>query len=219
MHSGPVIDADWSPAQDGVFSTTGTEGCVFLYAVGAAGAVKEPRRLMGHVGDVNSVRFDSSGALLATGGDDRVVRVWSRDSGECVQELRDHQREVTVVRWTTADAALSSSSSSSGSALLASASLDCTIRVYDASTSKTLHVLARHAHPVTSLSFQSGAGGLLVSGSHDRVHLWSVADGALVKTFRSEGEGGVNDLAWDASGRRIVVAYADSWNYLLDLKS
>ena len=40
----------------------------------------------------------------------------------------------------------------------------------------------------------------------------------LVRTFRSEGEGGVNEVCWDASGRRVMVAYADSWNYLIDMK-
>ena len=225
VHTGPVIDADWSPAHDGVCCTVGTDGCVFLYQLGGSGSVqKEPRRLMGHVGDVNSVRFDVSGQFVATGGDDCSARVWSRESGECVQDMRDHQRPISVVRWTTAEsshtqsASSSSSSSSSSALLLATASLDCTIRLYDISSAKALHTLARHAHPITSLSFQSGAGGLLVSGSHDRVHIWSVADGALVKTFRSEGEGGVNEVQWDASGRRIMVTYADSWNFLLDLK-
>ena len=221
VHSGPVIDADWSPAHDSAFCTVGTDGCVFLYQLAPpSSAPKDPRRLLGHTGDVNSVRFDSSGQFLATGGDDRTVRVWSRDSGDCVQLLSDHQREVTVVRWTTPEAvhAAGASSSSSTALILASASLDCTIRLYDVSSGKPLHTLARHAHPITSLSFQSGAGGLLVSGSHDRVHVWSVGDGQLVKTFRSEGEGGVNEVAWDASGRRILVAYADSWNYLIDLK-
>lgn len=219
VHTGPVIDADWCPTNDAVFCTVGTDGCVFLYHLSPT-APKEPRRLMGHVGDVNSVRFDSSGQFIATGGDDHCVRVWSRESGEMVQEMRDHVREVTVVRWTTPESphTSSSASSTSTSLLLATASLDCTIRLYDVSSAKLLHTLARHSHPITSLSFQTGAGGLLVSGSHDRVHVWSVGDGALVKTFRSEGEGGVNEAAWDAAGRRIMVAYADSWNYLIDLK-
>ena len=135
--------------------------------------------------------------------------------GECVQEWRDHKREVTVVRWTTADPSPSSSSPS----ILASASLDCTVRLYDVSSHKLLHTLTRHTHPITSLSFQPGAGGLLASGSHDRVHVWSVGDGQLVKTFRGEGVGGVNEVAWDGSGSRIMVAYADSWNYCVNLRS
>ena len=237
VHTGPVIDADWCPTADNVFCSVGTDGCVFLYqlaaaagagaavagggAAGSNGSLLQPRKLVGHIGDVNSARFDSSGAFIATGGDDHAVRVWSRETGECQHEIREHQREVTCVRWTTPENLhTAAAASASSSLLLASSSLDCTIRLHDVSgaASRPLHVLHRHTHPVTCLSFQSGAGGLLVSGSHDRVHVWSVSDGVLVKTFRSEGEGGVNELAWDSSGRRIMVAYADSWNYLIDLK-
>ena len=200
VHSGPVIDGDWSGGSDSVFSTVGTDGCVFLYNLTGGGG-KEPRKLSGHVGDVNSVRFDNRGEYLATGGDDHSVRVWSEKTGECVQAIVDHQKAVTAVRWSTPDT-LHSSSHSASTALLASASLDCTIRLYDIASGKHIHTLSRHTHPVTSLAFQPGGGGLLVSGSHDRVHVWSLEGGVLVRTFRSEGEGGVNELCWDASGRR-----------------
>ena len=217
VHSGPVIDGDWSGGSDSVFSTVGTDGCVFLYNLSGGGS-KEPRKLTGHVGDVNSVRFDSRGEYVATGGDDHSVRVWSEKTGECVQAIVDHQKAVTAVRWSTTDSLHSASPTATAPLLLASASLDCTVRLYDIASSKHLHTLSRHTHPVTAVAFQPGGGGLLVSGSHDRVHVWSVDGGVLVRTFRSEGEGGVNEVCWDASGRRLMVAYADSWNYLLDLK-
>ena len=218
VHSGPVIDGDWSGGSDSVFSTVGTDGCVFLYNLSGGGS-KEPRKLSGHMGDVNSVRFDSRGEYVATGGDDHSVRVWSEKTGECVQAIVDHQKAVTAVRWSTADSLHPSSHSASTTLLLASASLDCTVRLYDIGSGKHLHTLSRHTHPVTALAFQPGGGGLLVTGSHDRVHVWSVDGGLLVRTFRSEGEGGVNELCWDASGRRVMVAYADSWNYLIDMKT
>ena len=236
VHAGPVIDADWSSSSDGVFCTVGTDGCLFLYNLGG-GSSKEPKKLGGHVDDVNSVRFDGRGEYFATGGDDHSVRVWSEKTGECLQTIVDHQKAVTAVRWSTPENQHTVSHPSNANhphpLLLASASLDCTIRLYEltapssssSSSSpsphphiRALHTLSRHTHPITALAFQPGAGGLLVSGGHDRVHVWAVEGGVLVRTFRSEGEGGVNEVGWDGSGRRVMVAYADSWNYLIDLK-
>jgi WD40 repeat protein len=82
------------------------------------------------------------------------------------------------------------------------------------STGKLAHVLARHSHPLTAVAFQPG-NMLLATASHDRVHIWTVNDGQLVKTFRSEGEGGVNDLQFDAAGRRLAITYADGINYVI----
>jgi len=240
VHSGPILDADWSPVDPHLFATAGTEGSVFIYRLeptatnsgtntnnnnsnnsnGTIG-MKEPKKLVGHTGDVNSVRFDPSGSYLATGSDDRSVRIWNKQSMECMQQFQDHQKAILQIRWSLAEpqltAATTAAASSTSTLLLATASIDCTVKIYDISTAKLLHTLARHSHPVTCIAWQPG-NALLVSASHDRIHLWNVRDGTLVKTFRSEGDGGVNELLWDSTGRRIVVAYADSWNYLIDLK-
>jgi len=61
-------------------------------------------------------------------------------------------------------------------------------------------------------------GALLASAGFDRrVHIWSVADGALVRTFA--GRGGAFDVAWAPDGTRLAAAFADRSVTVLDLRA
>ncbi|XP_060804511.1 WD repeat, SAM and U-box domain-containing protein 1-like [Amyelois transitella] len=77
------------------------------------------------------------GCLAATGGHDALVRVWRRaEGGRGLQEqcsLAGHAAAVTALRWAR------------GAALLASASLDRSARLWRPAAAACLHVL--HAHP------------------------------------------------------------------------
>ena len=104
------------------------------------------------------------------------------------------------------------------SSLLATASFDHTVKLWDAETGACLRTLARHGAPVYSAAF-SPDGRLLATGSFDRrVHVWNVADGELVKTYR--GKGGVFEVAWspDGSSGRLAACFSDRSVAVLDLK-
>jgi transducin (beta)-like 1 len=211
-HSGPVLDLDWNPNEKS-FVSSGTDGNIFLCQNSEEDS--EPVKFQNpHVGDCNSVRFDSSGSFVASGGDDKSVRIYNANSGVIIHTFKDHLRAVLNVRWS-----VDSEKYSTQPVMLVSSSADSSVNLYsiNSSTASLMFTLAKHAHPVTSVEFQPG-NALLVSASHDRVHLWSTADGTLVKSFRSEGDGGINSLAWDSVGRRIAVAYSDGPAYILDLQ-
>jgi len=80
---------------------------------------------------------------------------------------------------------------------------------------KSVLTLSRHTHPVTSLSFNPN-GDILVTASHQRLLLWSIKDGSLIKSFKSEG--GVNDVSWDSTGTKIAACYSDNTAYCIDLR-
>ncbi|KAJ7038510.1 WD40-repeat-containing domain protein [Mycena alexandri] len=49
-------------------------------------------------GPVNTLLFFEDGNLLASGGDDQILRIWNIESGECRQELRDsHWGQITCL--------------------------------------------------------------------------------------------------------------------------
>ena len=58
-------------------------------------------------------------AALASGSDDKTVRVWSAATGECVATLRGHSDGVRSVAWSGTDGDR-----------LASGSVDKTVQVY-----------------------------------------------------------------------------------------
>jgi transducin (beta)-like 1 len=60
-------------------------------------------------------------------------------------------------------------------------------------------------------------GEYLASGASDRaVHIWSVRDGSLVRTFN--GPAGVFDLSWSASGDKLAACFSSSVVAVLDMR-
>lgn len=57
------------------------------------------RALFGHEGTVNGVAFHPDGRRLASGGDDRTVRIWDVRSTECVRSLDGEPKGVRAVEF------------------------------------------------------------------------------------------------------------------------
>ena len=60
---------------------------------------RELRRLRGHVGKVFSCSFSKDGKYLVTGGQDRTVRIWEIQTGECLHILKGHKSGVVKCVW------------------------------------------------------------------------------------------------------------------------
>ena len=88
-----------------------------------------------------------------------------------MQDLTEHQKEIYTIKWSPAGPG---SANPSGKLVLASASFDATVRLWDPATGACTHVLDKHTDPVYSVAF-SADGQYLASGSFDRcLHIWSV---------------------------------------------
>lgn len=59
--------------------------------------VGEP--MTGHRGTVRAMTFDRGGALLASGGDDCTIHIWSHESRRPISELVGHTRSVTSIAF------------------------------------------------------------------------------------------------------------------------
>jgi len=101
--------------------------------------------------------------------------------------------------------------------LLASASDDITVRLWDVATHKLLATLEGHTDEVWIVAF-SPDGQILASSSMDKtVRLWDVASHQLLATLTGH-EGSVSGLAFSPDGRLMASASEDKTVRLADLK-
>jgi WD40 repeat protein len=132
----------------------------------------------------------AGGKTLATGTWDRIT-LWDMATGEELHTLKRHHRAVACVTF------------SPNATMLASGSLDLTIKLWDVATGKELRTLRGHTERVVALAF-SPNGATLVSGSRgDTIKVWDVATGKELRTLT--GLGGSRCLAFSSDGKTILL--------------
>jgi WD40 repeat protein len=115
--------------------------------------------LEGHSNWVSSVAFSHDSAQLASGSDDKTIKIWDASSGDCIKTLGGHSHRVSSVAF------------SHDSARLASGSYDRTVKIWDASSGaclQTLNVdkwLQKISFDSTGLCLYTDFGTVSISGT------------------------------------------------------
>ncbi|CAG9826222.1 unnamed protein product [Diabrotica balteata] len=208
FHSAPALDVDWQTNTS--FASCSTDQCIHVCKLSMDKPIKS---FQGHTNEVNAIKWDPQGQLLASCSDDMTLKIWSMKQDTCVHDLQAHSKEIYTIKWSPTGPGTHNPNMN---LILASASFDSTVRLWDVERGFCIHRLTKHTEPVYSVAF-SPDGKFLASGSFDKcVHIWSTQSGHLVHSYK--GTGGIFEVCWNSRGDKVGASASDGSVFVLDLR-
>ena len=153
--------------------------------------------LSGHRGEVYRVIFSPDGRVLASGGQDGMIKLWDPTNGQELATLAGHQSCVNDLAY------------SLDGQTLVSVSCDHTIKVWSARTHELLATLERHPDEVRCVAFSPDGTRFATGGKGKLAVVWDFATLQVMKTTDAVVSD-VDFLAWRDNRTLILPGDARS---------
>ncbi|KAF9167309.1 hypothetical protein DFQ27_009856 [Actinomortierella ambigua] len=155
------------------------------------------RKIPAHESEINTVSLSNSGSLIATGSNDKKIKIWDMKTGSLSKTLTGCLQSVMSVSFNATDE------------LLLGASNDNAARLWHLGTGRPRHTLTGHIGKVFSAKFNPDSTKV-VSGSHDRtIKVWDLQRGYCNRTMFTFAS--VNDVCLlDFDGSTIASGHLDN---------
>lgn len=172
------------------------------------------RYLSGHTEPITSLAWSPDGAYLASGAEDREIRIWNALSGEAEQVLKGSSESITSVAWAGANRVVSSSR-------------DAVVRLWNTTTGTLLADIKNNADalPLINALEWSHDGQYAIGGGRDgSIFVWRASDWQLTSQTKASLRP-VNALAWSPKGDLLLTGTDDnvvgvwSWPDLVNIEA
>lgn len=164
--------------------------------------------LVGHMAGISAVAWSPDSKTLATGSDDKAIRLWDRATGHPTipRPLLGHHNYVYCIAF-----------SPKGN-ILASGSYDEAVFLWDVRAGRLMRSLPAHSDPVSGIDFCRD-GTLVVSCSTDGLtRIWDASTGQCLRTMVHEDNPPVTSVCFAPNGRYVLAFSMDScirlWDYV-----
>lgn len=158
-----------------------------------------------HGGNVNCLALGPKKArLMATGGEDRKVNLWTIGSPTVTLSLSGHTSGIDCVGFDESEEHVVAGSASG------------TIKLWNIDKAQVVRTLSGHKANISALAFHT-YGKFLASGSLDtNVRLWDTRRQGCICTYKGHG-GRINCLKFSPDGKWIVTGSEDGTVKMWDL--
>ncbi|XP_066250655.1 WD repeat-containing protein 47 isoform X1 [Euwallacea similis] len=179
------------------------------------------KRTKHHKGSIYCLAWSPVGDLMATGSNDKTVKLMRFNSD--TSNLEGDEVELSMHDGTVRDLCFLEDTTNKSSLLISGGAGDCKIYVTDCATGTPFQALSGHTGHI--LSLYTWGGAMFVSGSHDKtVRFWDLRTRGCVNMVTPLTQPGtrqgspVASLCVDPSGRLLVSGHEDSSCVLYDIR-
>ncbi|CAH1132936.1 unnamed protein product [Ceutorhynchus assimilis] len=179
------------------------------------------KRTKHHKGSIYCLAWSPVGDLMATGSNDKTVKLMKFNSD--TSNLEGEEIELSMHDGTVRDICFLEDTTNKSSLLISGGAGDCKIYVTDCATGTPFQALSGHTGHI--LSLYTWGGAMFVSGSHDKtVRFWDLRTRGCVNMVTPVTQPGtrqgspVASLCVDPSGRLLVSGHEDSSCVLYDIR-
>lgn len=151
--------------------------------------------VVAHSKEVNDVVVSPNNKLIASGGQDKLVRIWKFPQGDLLGECTGHRRGIWCVAFSPTDQ------------VIASACGDGTVRLWNLKDYSPIRAFQGHTSAVLRVCFLANGMQLMSSSADGLLKLWQIRTADCAATFEEH-----TGKVWciDLLGQQMVSGGSDS---------